>query len=139
MDTQQVFEWFVGPNLGYLAEAYERYRNDPDSVDPETRALIEQLDPAWWERWLGGETTAQPVAGPTTTIPTEKIVKAVQLARTIREFGHLQASFDPLGVSPRKVVDDPEVMGITDNDLAQMPATVVCPGGFGKRQMPWKP
>lgn len=134
MDTQQVFEWFVGPNLGYLAEAYERYRNNPDSVDPETRALIEQLDPAWWERWLAGETTAQPVAGPSTTIPTEKIVKAVQLARTIREFGHLQASFDPLGVSPRKVVDDPEVMGITDNDLAQMPATVVWPRGL--RQAP---
>src|SRR5689334_17413642 len=31
---------FYGPNAGYVLELYERYRQDPDSVDAATRALF---------------------------------------------------------------------------------------------------
>jgi 2-oxoglutarate dehydrogenase E1 component len=118
---------FVGPNAGYLVELYEEYRRQPSSVDPSTRALLEQLDAAAIEALIHGDRRMMADEGAASTIAVEKMVKAVQLARNIREFGHLQASFDPLGVSPRRVVDDPEIMGITDEDLRQMPSTVVWP------------
>ena len=33
---------FHGPNLGYVLELYERYRDDPNAVDEATRKLFEQ-------------------------------------------------------------------------------------------------
>ncbi|MCY0879879.1 MAG: 2-oxoglutarate dehydrogenase E1 component [Firmicutes bacterium] len=123
-DAQRaVFSRFVGPNAGALIEAYEQFRRNPASVDIETRRILEELDGALIEALAAGQERMPQEP----SIPIEKMVKAVQLARNIREFGHLQASFDPLGVSPRQIVDDPEVMGITDADLKAMPSTVVWP------------
>lgn len=128
-DDLQLENLFMGPNIGYLIEAYEAYRRDPTSVDAETRRLIESLHGATLEALIERNQPAdqppQPIIG--SGVAMEKMVKAVQLARNIREFGHLQASFDPLGVSPRRVVDDPEIMGITDDELRGMPSTVVWP------------
>ena len=39
------WEGFSGINRGYVLEQYERFRKDPASVDPETRALFEQWTP----------------------------------------------------------------------------------------------
>ncbi|MCY0899972.1 MAG: 2-oxoglutarate dehydrogenase E1 component [Firmicutes bacterium] len=114
---------FVGPNAGFLVEVYQQFLRDPASVDVDTRNILEALDSTVIEALAAGEEA--PAATP--SFPIEKLVKAVQLARNIREFGHLQASFDPLGVSPRQIVDDPEVMGISDADLKAMPSTVVWP------------
>ena len=36
---------FFGPNLGYIEELYERYKQDPNSVDPEMRDWFEQHGP----------------------------------------------------------------------------------------------
>src|SRR3954468_21297759 len=36
---------FAGLNRGYVLELYEKYRNDPASVDAETRAVFEQWTP----------------------------------------------------------------------------------------------
>ena len=36
---------FQGLNAGYVLELYERYRQDPASVDPQTRAYFEQWTP----------------------------------------------------------------------------------------------
>jgi 2-oxoglutarate dehydrogenase E1 component len=38
-------EALYGPNVGYALELYERYLEDPDSVDDATRAYFEQLAP----------------------------------------------------------------------------------------------
>ena len=55
-----------------------------------------------------------------------KIVSAARLARCIREFGHLAADIDPLGM-PRAgdPMLDPATHGITDADLAALPASIV--------------
>lgn len=118
---------FQGPNAGYFVELYEQYRRDPKSVDPDTREILEQVDQASVEALISGNVEAAQWAAQASGLPVEKMVKAVQLARNIREFGHLQAAFDPLGVSPRRVVSDPEVLGISDDELRQMPSTVVWP------------
>lgn len=127
-DLQTLKELFVGPNIGYFVQAYEQYRQDPMSVDPETQEILSLVDEATLTALLedGREDITNPTAGGA-TFPVEKLAKAVRLARNIREFGHLQAGFDPLGISPRQVVDDPEVMGITETDLRSMPSTVVWP------------
>ena len=37
---------FHGPNAGYVLDLYDRYLHDPTSVDPDTRATFERVDPA---------------------------------------------------------------------------------------------
>ena len=37
---------FHGPNAGYVLDLYDRYLHDPGSVDPETRATFERVDPS---------------------------------------------------------------------------------------------
>ncbi len=123
-DQQTLRNLFIGPNAGYLVEAYEAYRRNPELVEEDARTLFSQLGPEAIEALIRGEGPSVPASS---TLPVEKMVKAVQLARNIREFGHLQAGFDPLGVATRRVVDDPEVMGISDSDLRAMPSTVVWP------------
>jgi 2-oxoglutarate dehydrogenase E1 component len=36
---------FNGPNAGYVLELYDRYRQNPESVDAETRAFFEDWTP----------------------------------------------------------------------------------------------
>src|SRR3712207_8979231 len=36
---------FYGPNLGYVLELYERYREDPESVDERNREFFETWSP----------------------------------------------------------------------------------------------
>ena len=40
-----IYTRFHGPNAGYVMELYERYLEDPNSVDPTTRAYFEQWRP----------------------------------------------------------------------------------------------
>ena len=118
---------FHGVNAGYVAELYERYRRDPASVDPGTRAAF--------DRWaspdlLHAEPAVPPVAG---VLPTSEglaavraVVGAVTLADAIRKYGHLAAQLDPLGTPP---IGDPslqpETHGITNDDLRALPADLV--------------
>jgi 2-oxoglutarate dehydrogenase E1 component len=36
---------FQGVNAGYVLELYERYRQNPESIDPETRQAFASLTP----------------------------------------------------------------------------------------------
>ena len=38
-------EQFAGVNAAYVLELYERYRQNPESVDPETRKAFESWTP----------------------------------------------------------------------------------------------
>lgn len=122
---------FYGPNAGYAIELYERYRDDPNAVDEHTRSLFSTISDETMDRIIKeegasrqGDTSVMPVGGVSDPNFVAKVVKARQLARNIREFGHLQARFDPLGISPRRVVDDPEVLGLQDDDLKTLPSTI---------------
>jgi 2-oxoglutarate dehydrogenase E1 component len=109
---------FTGLNRGYVLELYEKYRENPSSVDDETRALFERWTPPLFEDTPAGDAGA---------IPLEKVVGAVNLAESIRRYGHLAARLDPLGGRPP--IGDPSLLaathGVTVEDLRSIPANLV--------------
>lgn len=116
---------FYGPNAGYVLELYERYHQNPASVDPDTRAIFDNWSPLSIE----SPSTAIPAAQPTALASgaqVSKIVAASNLAHAIRSRGHLGAHLDPLGSEP---LGDPalqiEYHGLSEADLAQLPPEVI--------------
>src|SRR5258708_3810933 len=111
------WEGFSGINRGYVLELYERFRKDPSSVDPATRAIFEQWTPP---------ADADAATGPTTDAPARLAVAAVNLAQAIRRYGHLAAQLDPLGSTPP---GDPSLLperhGLTEEDLRRIPANLI--------------
>ena len=109
---------FAGLNRGYVLELYDRYRRDPKSVDPATRAIFEQWTPT-------DEAPAVPAAAGAALRP-ELYVGLVKLSGSIRRYGHLASTIDPLG-APRQ--GDPALelstYGLTEHDLKQLPASLV--------------
>jgi 2-oxoglutarate dehydrogenase E1 component len=106
---------FSGLNRGYVLELYEKYRQDPASVDAETRAVFEQWTPP-------AEETPAVDGG----LPVLKAIGAVNLAQSIRRYGHLAAQLDPLGSRPP---GDPSLLpdthGVTTEDLRALPASLI--------------
>ena len=106
-----------GINEGYLLELYERFQKDPASVDPATRAAFEKAGPPV-------SSAAPAAAGAPQDL--RAIVGAINLAESLRRYGHLAARLDPLGSSP---IGDPslspETYGISEADLRLLPASLV--------------
>lgn len=104
---------FSGLNWRYVAELYERYRRDPESVDAATRACFRA-----WRPPLDGAVADR--AG------TDAIVGAVNLAHALRAYGHLAAQIDPLGVPrPGDPLLELAVHGVTEDALRRLPAALV--------------
>ncbi|RDI43176.1 2-oxoglutarate dehydrogenase E1 component [Falsibacillus pallidus] len=83
-----------GFNLGYVMEVFEQFQQDPESVDPELKALFEQWGPP-------SESTETEQRDASYELPANpsmfnKIVSAVKLADNIRAYGHLAADIYPL-------------------------------------------
>jgi len=110
---------FQGPNAGYVAQLYERYQCDPLSVDPDARQLF--------EKWGPPDASPPNGAAPAAIAPDlAKIVGAVNLAQSIRGFGHLAARLDPLGSPPPgDPALLPETYGLSAEDLRRLPPSLV--------------
>lgn len=123
-----IWQEFHGPNAGYILELYERYQQDPASVDAATRAAFANWSPpAEAEAGVNGLGKTAVSPSPTQAVfPTEKLTAAVRLVQAIREYGHLAADIDPLG-APRP--GDPSLElathGLSEADLQQLPATIL--------------
>ncbi|MGI4792169.1 MAG: 2-oxoglutarate dehydrogenase E1 component [Janthinobacterium lividum] len=129
-------EEFYGPNAGYVLDLYERYQQDPTSVDPATRETFHDWDPIITppvhrngNGTSNGTSAAISIPPPPQSAPqidVMKIVGAARVTRMVRELGHLTAHIDPLGSEPP---GDPGLEiathGLTTDDLAALPATVV--------------
>ena len=72
---------FSGLNRGFVLELYEKYRQDPSSVDAETRAFFEQWTPPDEDRPLA-------IAS---DVYVQKVIGGVNFAQSIRRYGHLAA------------------------------------------------
>jgi len=108
-----------GINSGYILELFERYQEDPDSVDESTRNFFDQWGPPEAALPARGEFTAA-------RIDLKKAVGAANLSQSIRSYGHLAAQLDPLGSQPP---GDPSLSsgfhGVTEQDLRSLPASLV--------------
>ena len=83
-------EWrdVQGVNQGYLLELYERFERDPASVDAAAREFFAAWKP---DTALSAEPVASPQAAGAAGVDPEIIVGAVNLAQSIRRYGHLAA------------------------------------------------
>jgi 2-oxoglutarate dehydrogenase E1 component len=121
---RQTESQFYGPNLGYVLELYERYREDPESVDERTREFFE----TWSPPGPDANGRAPTVAG----VDTGKIVGAVKYIRAIRDFGHRAARLDPLGGEPP---GDPTLEAgfhhLGEEELEALPASISNAPGVG--------
>jgi 2-oxoglutarate dehydrogenase E1 component len=116
-----IWREFHGPNAGLVIELYDRFRQDPASVDPATRELFERWSPP--TESAAPARTAAPGAAES---DLNLAVGAVNLAHAIRDHGHLAARLDPLGSPPR---GDPMLLpaahGLSEDDLRRLPASLV--------------
>jgi 2-oxoglutarate dehydrogenase E1 component len=108
-------------NDAYIAELFENYQRDPDSVDESWRQLFrlaQSLGSGMASRAGDGETSvsAEPAY-------LRKVAGAAALIDGIRHYGHLAAQLDPLGAKPPGAAElTPEFYGIAGQDLAHVPA-----------------
>jgi 2-oxoglutarate dehydrogenase E1 component len=103
-------------NDAYIAEAFERYRRDPASVDESWRQYFRAA-----ESLAGGGTSGGVDEG-----LLRKTAGATSLVEAIRQYGHLAVQLDPLGTPPPGGPElTPEFHGITDEDLAAVPASAL--------------
>ncbi|MBV9453926.1 MAG: 2-oxoglutarate dehydrogenase E1 component, partial [Rubrobacter sp.] len=123
---------FYGPNLGYVLELYESYKQDPDSVDERTQNFFADWSPP--DPGADGD-TALGVSGVDVDKVVEsvnKVVGTVKYIRSIRDFGHRVAQLDPLGKEPPgDPTLDPGFHKINEDDLEALPASVVNAPGVG--------
>jgi len=119
---------FIGPNAGYVLELYDSYLADPTSVDAESRAFFATLDPAAVAAATAPIRFGSAPKGAeraTAVVDIDRIVGAAALAQAIREYGHLSASIDPLGLPRTGAPElDSAYHGISDSDLHALPASV---------------
>ncbi|MDP9427146.1 MAG: 2-oxoglutarate dehydrogenase E1 component [Actinomycetota bacterium] len=120
---------FYGPNLGYVLELYERFREDPDSVDERTRGFFEEWGPPQVPSTNGRDGDA-PAAAP--GVDVIKVVAATKYVRALRDFGHRAARLDPLGSEPPgDPALDPDFYYLGDDDLETLPANILNAPGVG--------
>ncbi len=115
---------FHGPNLGYIQELYDKFLQDPDAVDEDTKQMFAQ--------W-GAPTATPDSISRNVQDSAEMMVKAVaaeRLVQAIRMYGHHLADLDPLkkptpSIDP--VVLEPAEYGLSEADLTAIPASVIWP------------
>lgn len=106
---------FSSLNYGYVLELYDRYQQNPNSVDDATRRLFDQ-----WKPTAIFESSVQ------TGVDLGKLMGVVNLAQAVRSYGYLAAKLDPLNGHS---IDDPiltlEFHRLNRDDLLQLPAGLV--------------
>ena len=117
--TQGELQDFLGPNAGYVIELYEHWLQNPESVGPSWRD--------WFAAWSAPRIAAAPApVQRVNEMTADLIAGASNLARATRAYGHLGAYLDPLGTPPPGDPSlEPATYGLTENDLAHLPAHVV--------------
>src|SRR5512144_203635 len=99
-------------NDGYIAELFDAYRRDPNSVEESWRQLFRLAES------LGG---AAPAGGAPVADQQEFARRVAGVARytaAIRRYGHLAVQLDPLGTPPPGAIElTLDHYGITDTDL----------------------
>ena len=102
-----------GANALFLDDLYARYRNDPDSVDPQWRQYFARLDQAAPTDHDGAQVSAADAAA------FEKQGSVLRIINAYRVRGHQQADIDPLELFDQEPIPDldPAFHGLTEADM----------------------
>jgi 2-oxoglutarate dehydrogenase E1 component len=105
-------------NDGFIAEQYEAFRRNPDSVDE-----------SWRQFFRFAATLADP-SSPALLGASPRQLRvaagAASLADAVRRFGHFAVPLDPLGSAPPGSPElKPEFFGLSQADLEGLPATAL--------------
>ena len=121
-----------GDNAAFLDSEYQRWVQEPASVDPQLRQLFEGLDgsthgdtrlgPSFRPRSLFAGSTV--VAG-ASAAAVERQAATVQMINAYRVRGHFKADIDPLGRRKQVVHPElsPEYYGLSEADLDEEVST----------------
>ena len=109
-------------NDGIVAEQFERYRQDPASVDESWRQYFRIA-----ESLFAGSTPAAAASGaPMDAAFLKKVAAASNLLQAIRMYGHYDVQLDPLGTPPAGADElHAEFWGLTEEDLAKIPGAAL--------------
>jgi len=126
--SSNIWRNFYGPNLGYVEEQYELYKEDSSLVDPSLKAMFDEHGaPKWLDHT--GEPQQEVVVGEVSAQEVKKITAAAQYIAAIRRFGHLEADIYAVGkeifTSNESNLLDPEEYGVSEDDLREIPANWV--------------
>ncbi len=118
---------FHGVNSGYVLDLYDRYLENPSSVDPTTKQIFEKWkpEPDILEISI---TNGKPQKGLDILqgLDISKVVSVSNLAQSIRRHGHMESKIDPLGLEPPgDPTLNPKMHGLTEEDLKSLPATFI--------------
>jgi 2-oxoglutarate dehydrogenase E1 component len=127
--------FLTGANAGFIAELYTRFLDDPQAVDESWRrffseigddgaTVLAELRVPSWGKPEPAISSNDRAAGPSIDAETLRqtsadSIRALQLIRSYRVRGHLEADLDPLGLDRRE--HHPELdyrsYGFTEQDL----------------------
>ncbi|MDP4170619.1 MAG: 2-oxoglutarate dehydrogenase E1 component [Bacillota bacterium] len=118
---------FYGANQGYVMELYEKYLENPHSVDEEMRKFFHDFEDLDNENT---EVTQEKNTGETSSISIDSVTKSLataRLAENIRSYGHLEAKIYPLdNVRKKQDILYPEYYQLSDAELKKLPANLIC-------------
>ncbi|EQB35063.1 MULTISPECIES: 2-oxoglutarate dehydrogenase E1 component [Virgibacillus] len=119
--NERFWSEFHGPNMGYVEEQYELYKEDPEAVDPSIKKMFDEHGAP---QWLSQSTVSAEAPSQATSInDVKKLTSAMKLVEAIRRFGHLEADIYPVGHRGRKSeLVEASTYGLSDEDLKSMPA-----------------
>jgi 2-oxoglutarate dehydrogenase E1 component len=119
---------FHGPNSGYILELYDKYLENPSSVDPKTRKIFDLWKPELNGSGIPNIKESVSTNGRTahSGIDIDKAVSVSNLAQAIRRHGHMESNINPLEDPPKgDPTLNPKMHGLTDADLESMPSSLV--------------
>ncbi len=120
-NDQDFWRNFYGPNIGYVEEQYEIYKQDPNAVDATLKDLFDKYGAP---KWMGPRTEDSQAVGEMTIDHVRKLTSAMKYVDAIRRFGHLEADVYAIGGPKGKSsLLNADTYNVTDEDLRNMPAT----------------
>lgn len=118
---------FVGPNLGYVIEQYEKFQENPNEVDEELRSFFEKWGPPPEPLILHNENQFVSMPVQTSTASIEKYAAIIKLVEHIRTNGHMHASIYAIEENKKqpKPLLDLDKYRLTEQDLKNIPVNVI--------------
>ncbi len=112
---------FYGPNAGYVLELYDKFLRDPLSVEKQWREAFRE-----WADDIVETQISVNVNGKEESYDRRTILAVFNLAQSIRQFGHLAAHIDPLGLDPSGAPNlQKEFYALKDEVLRKLPSELI--------------